>query len=213
MPTASAASQARSSRRFVEPLFGFCCIFVGLSLPLPGVATLYARAHTWLGNLLLPSSLSSGVELTFQSIDAGMRVQPWALTLLVQAPAPARLVTVPIDLRTLLFLPTVCFVALAVATPLSSKRRTLIVLGVGLLILEPLLLGLVATPVLSLLGGNGPVRAFDIGVAGHVALQVVYRALVASPGMAYAIPLFLWWILIVNLGRTRAAPEIQVATG
>jgi hypothetical protein len=57
------------------------------------------------------------------------------------------------------------------------------------------------------------VRAFDIGVAGHAALQVVYRALEASPGMAYAIPLSLWWILIVNLGRTRAALEIQASAG
>jgi hypothetical protein len=62
-----------------------------------------------------------------------------------------------------------------------------------------LLFGLIVTPLVSFLGGTGPVAAFTLGRPAHVALQLVYRALVVPPGMAYAVPLLLWWGLLVTL--------------
>jgi hypothetical protein len=106
---------------------------------------------------------------------------------------------VPIDLRSLLFLPLAAFIGLALAAPLGSARRNARVLGQGLLILVPALLVLTALPLLSFLGGTGPVLVFRLAPALHLVLQTVYRALVAPPGMMYALPLLLWWALVARL--------------
>jgi hypothetical protein len=194
-PATGASGRQRRVRPWLDFLFAFVCIFAGLSLPLPGLASLFVRAHAALGNALLPSTLASGVELSFRVTDELLRAQPWTLTLFVQSMTPASPITIPIDLRTLVYLPMACFVALALATPGGWPRRSLAVLGVGLALLEPLLLGLLALPLLSFLGGTGPVRAFTLGLGTHTVLQILYRALVASPGMAYVIPLLLWGAL------------------
>ena len=196
-------------RRWVDFFFAFVCVFVGLSLPLPGLASLYVRAHALLGAALLPSSLASGVELHFQVTDELLRQHPWSLTLFVTPPPPQAPLNVPLDLRGLVYLPTACFVALALATPLASRRLNLKLLGWGLLILEPLLVALVSLPLISFLGGTGPVRAFKLGLFTHTILQVVYRALVASPSMAYVIPLLLWWGLLSRLGFPKSEDSLR----
>ncbi len=109
----------------------------------------------------------------------------------------------PIDLRSLVFLPTAAFIALSIAVSLESVREHLLLLGVGLLILEPLLLALVTLPLLSFLGGTGPIRVFTLSRPVHAVLQILYRALVAPPGMAYAVPLLLWWVLVTQFARRR----------
>lgn len=191
----SKVGRARTPRPWLDFVFAFVCIFAGLSLPLPGVESNYLGVQRALCSAILPSSLPSGVGLSLLQSAPGGQNAAWSLTLLVEPPAPQAPITVPMDLRTLLYLPTACFVALALATPGASLRRRCALLLRGLLILEPLLLGLLALPVISLLGGTGPVRAFSLGLGAHTVLQIVYRALVASPGMTYVIPLVLWWQL------------------
>ena len=185
--------------------FAFLCIFGGLSLPFAGLQRAYVGAHAALGNALLPSSLGSGVQLVFRSATESA----WSLTLVVTPLVPAAPLQLPMDLRTLVYLPTACFVALALATPAASARRKLAVLGGGLLILQPLLWLLLALPVVSFLGGTGPVRAFTLGLGTHAVLQVSYRALVASPGMAYFIPLLLWWVLVGTRGFPKTEHSVR----
>ncbi|HEY6561801.1 MAG TPA: hypothetical protein VI072_31240 [Polyangiaceae bacterium] len=60
----------------------------------------------------------------------------------------------------------------------------------------PLGLILIALPLLSFLGGMGPIRVYDLSPASHAVINVFYRALVAPPGMAYAVPSLLWWMLL-----------------
>jgi hypothetical protein len=110
-------------------------------------------------------------------------------------------VLVPIDVRSLLYLPTAAFLALAIAVRLRSSKEHLQLIAIGLLILEPLLVLLVALPLLSFLGGTGPIRAFSLGRGTHVVLQLLYRALVVPPGMAYAVPLILWALLLTAMNR------------
>ncbi len=211
-PVASASPTAPSKTRpWLDFGLAFACVFGGLSLPLPGVAQLYVRWHAALGGLLLPGALGSGVELSFVNTAELGQQHPWLLTLLVQPPLPQAAINMPIDLRALVYLPTACFVALALATPLGSRRSNLKLLGVGLLILEPLLVGLVALPVISFLGGTGPVRAFQLGLATHTVLQVIYRALVASPSMAYVIPLLLWWSLLKRLRFPKTDDNVRIS--
>ncbi len=193
--------------------FAFFCVFGGLSLPFAGLGRAYAGAHAALGNALLPGSLASGAQLTFRAMA---ELKPaldedgaWSLTLLVTPLPPAVPLQVPMDLRTLVYLPAACFVALALATPGASVRRKLAVLGAGLAILQPLLWLLLALPVVSFLGGTGPVRVFSLGLGAHTVLQIAYRALVASPGMAYVIPLLLWWALCGRLALPKTEHSVR----
>jgi hypothetical protein len=107
---------------------------------------------------------------------------------------------VPFDLRVLGYLPTITFIALAVAVPLPTRRHNAKLLLVGLPLLELLLLSLMAAPMLSFLGGTGPVAAFQLSPLVHAPLQIVYRALVVPPGMTFAVPLALWAVLTHRIG-------------
>jgi hypothetical protein len=183
-------------------------VFGGLSLPSPGIGPAYTRAHAALGNRWLEGqSFERGVRLRFEAKDEELAQHPWQLTLTIREPARARPVLVPIDLRTLLFLPLAAFIGLALAAPLGSARRNARVLGQGLLILVPALLVLTALPLLSFLGGTGPVLVFRLAPALHLVLQTVYRALVAPPGMMYALPLLLWWALVARLEPHRPTSQ------
>ena len=204
--------QRRESKRreLLGFFFAFVCVFGGLTLPSPGIGPAYTRAHAALGNRFVEGkSFERGVTLKFEAKDEELGLHPWQLTLTIRGPARAQPVLVPIDLRTLLFLPLAAFVALALAAPLGSARRNARVLGQGLLVLVPALLLLTALPLLSFLGGTGPVRAFRLAPALHLVVQTVYRALVAPPGMMYALPLLLWWALVARLEphKLTAQPE------
>ena len=198
-------------RTLLEFLFALCCVFAGLALPSPGLGPLYVRAHAaLLDGVVGGLQLESGVSLSVQATSEELEQHPWKATLVIQPPAPARPVLVPTDLRGLMFLPTAAFMALALATPLASFKRNLRILALGLPALECLLLVLNTVPMLSFLGGTGPVGAFQLGVGTHALLQVVYRALVAPPGMMFAVPLFIWWVLVVKAGGFQ--PRTQRST-
>lgn len=199
-------------RVLAQFLFAFSCVFLGLALPSPGIGPAYTRAHAALGNAWLEgSTFEHGVELHFEAADADLALHPWQLTLRVTDPSRAEPVLAPIDLRTLLFLPAAAFIGLALAAPLGSARRNARVLAQGLLILLPALLLLTALPLLSFLGGTGPVRAFRLPGLLHVVFQTIYRALVAPPGMMYALPLLLWWALIARLKPSKPAPPARAS--
>lgn len=197
MPPRSEASARALPGKLGDFLFAFICVFVGLLLFARVLASPYVELHLALGRLLLPSEpLGSGVKL---ALAAGAAESGWDATLTI-TPALGSPALVPIDLRALLLLPTAAFIALVIATPFGQWRRNAQLLLWGLPLLELLLLGLTATPLLSFLGGTGPVQAFQLSRATHTVLQLVYRALVAPPGMAFALPLLLWLLLLQRAG-------------
>jgi hypothetical protein len=200
-------------QRLLGFLCAFVCVFASLALA-HGPGPWYSKAHAALGNLVVGNdALASGVGLHFEASDADLVLRPWQVTLHVAPPGPAPAVLVPIDVRSLLYLPTAAFLALAIAVRLRGTREHLQLIAIGLLILEPLLLVLVSLPLLSFLGGTGPIRAFTLGRPAHVLLQILYRALVVPPGMAYAVPFFLWWLLVAATNRngTQSAPARNTA--
>lgn len=184
-----------------ELLVGFVCVFAGLAISGRVLGAWYTRAHAALGNALVSGlELQSGVRLSFSATAEQLALDAWQATLVVQPPNAPTPTLVPFDLRVLGFLPTITFIALAVALPLASRQKNVRVLLVGLPLLELLLVGLMAAPMLSFLGGTGPVQAFALSPLTHTLLQVVYRALVVPPGMAFAIPLALVALLAHRVG-------------
>ena len=205
---------APKTRLVAQFLFAFGCVFGGLALPSPGIGPAYARAHAALGNALLDDEVfEGGVALRFLTPSVDLAEHPWQLTLEVRDPGKPGAVLVPIDLRTLLFLPIAAFIGLAVAAPLDSARSNARVLGLGLLILTPALLLLTALPLFCFLGGDGPVRAFRLPLAARVVFQIIYRAMVAPPGMMYALPLLLWWVLVARLKRAKVTVDSTTTAG
>ena len=196
------------ARVIIQFLFAFSCVFAGLALPSPGIGPAYVRAHAALANeIVAGATFMGGVTLHFDASAPDAATHPWQLTLQIHDPARRGPVLMPIDLRTLLFLPVVAFIGLAIAAPLRSAAYNARVLALGILILEPTLLLLTALPLLSFLGGTGPVRAFQLSPITHVIFQILYRSLVAPPGMMYALPLLLWWVLVVRIGHAKVPPE------
>lgn len=206
---ANTRATAGSRRPLLGFVAAFVCVFGGLAL-LHGVGPTYTRAHAALGNALVGGQLASGTTLRFHTSDEQLARDPWHARLRIEPLAPERPLEVPIDVRSLLFLPTAAFLGLAIAAPLRSLREHLRLIAIGLLVLEPLLLFLVATPLLSFLGGTGPVHAFSLSRPSHVVLQVLYRALVAPPGMAFAIPLLVWWGLLAVFSRSSTRRNANV---
>lgn len=191
MPAVEQALPQSRGRRLLGFLASFVAVFAGLAL-LRGQESWFVRAHVAIANALLPASPRSGFALQFLPSPS----EAWQAILRVQSLASGPSIEIPIDLRMLVYLPLSAFVALVIASPLGSARAHLRVLIPGLLVLEPLLLLLVALPLLSFLGGTGPVQVLTLSRPTLVILQLLYRALVAPLGMTYALPLLLWWILL-----------------
>lgn len=174
-------------------------MFAGLALP-PGLGPHYTRAHAAILDSIANRDYESGARLSVRATDEELKREPWQATLVVQPPPPRQAALVPTDLRGLMFLPMVSFIALAAAVPLGSWRKNLRLLAVGLPILELTLILLNCVPMISFLGGTGPIDVFQLSRGTHTVLQVIYRALVAPPGMMFALPLFLWWVLLGRMG-------------
>src|SRR5262249_10326346 len=152
------------------------------ALPGRGVGPLYIRAHAALANALIEDSrFESGVKLRVEATPEQLAAEPWQATLVITPPT-AQEVRMPIELRSLLFLPLAAFIALGAAVPLGSPRHNLRLLLIGVPILQLLLLTLTLLPIASFLGGTGPVEVYTLSAPVHALLQIPYRALVAPPG-------------------------------
>jgi hypothetical protein len=121
-------------------------------------------------------------------------VDSWRTKLWLKNRSSGQRLAVPVDLRGIHYLPAATFIALAVALS-AERRRRLAILGVGLAILVPLSLLLVSLSLVPSLRG-GPFELFPASDGFNAAIVIFHRAFVAHPGMAYAIPGLLFWILV-----------------
>jgi hypothetical protein len=153
-----------------------------------------------LGNALKPESSQAILELSVPSFDPHA-AESFALLFSARKLASSVNVNVPIDLRNLAYLPTACCIALALATPL---KRGFWLLPAALLILHVFLVASLATPLVLFFAEQAPLHLIDLTPLTHAILDVLYRALVAPPGMAYAIPGILWVALLWVSEATKA---------
>jgi hypothetical protein len=170
--------------------FLFC--FALLAPPWPAFGRAYGRAVGTLADAALGEA-AAPVTLRFSAATA------WQLKVHAEDPQTGRFVGTLLDLRRAGYIATAVFVALALATPLRwGNRLALLGAGVTLLQLLPLL------PLLWFFSGELPVQAFRLGSLARSSIAIAYHALVAPPGMAYALPGLLWLFL-----RWLIAPRAQ----
>jgi hypothetical protein len=148
------------------------------------VGRLYAHVVTGTARLLLDTG--PAVALRFPPGD-----DPWRLRIIADEIQTGRFVETVLDLRRAGFIVAAVFVALVLATPLRWRRRAgLLAIGLAPLSLLPLL------PIVALFSGALPIRAFHPGPFGRAATGIAYHVLVTAPGMAFALPLLLWLLLM-----------------
>jgi hypothetical protein len=186
----------------------FLCVFGAFALPWAGFGATYSRAFSAVANgfvSVMPAHprLNVVVEGASEKYPAlALGVESWRTVVMLHDTRSGKWLSVPLDLRGAHYLPMVAFIALTVAFPVADRRRKLRLLAIGLPILIPLSLTLVALPLIPRLRG-GPFELFAVSPATNSLVVVFYRAFVNHPGMAYAIPALLWWVLL-SLTRSGA---------
>jgi hypothetical protein len=181
-------------------LLRFTCILAVYLLPFRPIGNAYGGIAAAVGNLTLGNAPHSGTVLRFAPPDdaGGEDPAPDAFSIELRAKnartrSPIR---VPIDLRTLAYIPTAVFVALSIAAPIWQGARGAIVLIGGLAVLQVFLALSIAAPLVLFFANPAPMHLVDLSPTWHRILDILYRALVAPPGMAFAIPGILWLLMI-----------------
>ena len=190
------------SKMVIAFLLRFVFVLTVCLMPWPRLEEVYGSAVAAVGNALVGDRpVGSGAFLRFDSPPKPHRSDPeskptFQAELSARSTKTGSVVRVPIDLRTLTFIPTVVFVALAIAAPIWKGARGPIVLVSGLVILQLFLAGSIAVPLLLFFSNPRPMQLFQLSPAVGHGLDVAYRSLVAPPGMAFAIPGLLWLALL-----------------
>jgi hypothetical protein len=118
----------------------------------------------------------------------------WSLLFDARDTTTQQAIRAVLDVRRSAFVPLAVFLALALGVPSKRPRRRLIVLAAGATFLHCL----AVLPFLAMFGNSEP-RLFDLAGPLHALTVVGYRALLAPPGMAYAVPALLWFALLWKL--------------
>jgi hypothetical protein len=166
-------------------------LFALFVLPWPGLGPAYCGfIGGWAAATL--GDPGSSVTLRFTPGPAASPPgQPWGLRVHAEDAVTGRFVGTALDLRRAGYMQSAAFAALVLVTKLRWSRRLAILFG-GLATLQllPLL------PLLSFFSGKLPVQAFHFGAIAAAMVDIAYHALVAPPGMAFALPAMLWLVLV-----------------
>jgi len=177
----------------------FALFFVVYNIPAPGLGRTVSTVASLLGETALSAFTSSdglalhlGTAAEVRGHDPSSPDEAWTVVLDARNPEGGGQTRVNINLRRTFYLPIAVFLALALASPIWSRGRGLVVLlsGLGLLLLQGALWVLVPTIALFYEGG-----ILDLAGWAQGALRFAY-ALIAPPGVVYALPLLTWAVLV-----------------
>lgn len=209
-PSSAAGVKLPSPRRALWFGVRFACVLAVLLAPWPGLGDAYGAGFTKLGNALLSPFEFSRAHFAFGVPEPGEPTE-FSSVLRARDTATGRRLQVPIELRTLTFIPTMTFIALVLAGSLArGLRRTGIQLLAGLAVLQIFLVFSLLVPLCLFFSEPRPMQLITLSSPVYDALTIFHRALVAPPGMAYAVPL-LWWLVLSALERPEASLQPQAA--
>jgi hypothetical protein len=162
--------------------------------PWPALGHVYGRYVAWLFATVTEAANPS-VTLTVDG--AAPNGSAWKLPLHAEDTVTGAYLTTTLDLRRSAYLASAIFLVLALSTalPRRNKAKAALLAG-GLLPLQllPLL------PLFFFFSGPLRVHAFQLSGFSRWVVDVAYHALVAPLGMAYAVPVLLWLLLVWALG-------------
>lgn len=187
---------------------GFCLRFALILgvylLPWPPVGDAYAGTAVALANAVVNAD-DANLRLEFARSEdraSGGMEAAFALEVLATDVARNQTVRLAVDLRALAYVPTAVFIALAIAAPIWERRRGFYVLSSGLVLLHTFFAASVALSVVLFLAQPVPLHAIQLSRGTSLFLGVLHRVFVAPPGMAIAVPGFVWLALLWLLPET-----------
>jgi len=190
---------------------------VVLLAPWPGLGEAYSRAAGAVGNALVGICKFDGVLLHFDlpRATAGVADTGFGTELAIRNLATGQALRIPIELRTLTFIPSAAFLALTLASCIWRDRRGPLVLIAGLAVLHVFLSVSLAVPILLFFANPLPMQLLELSTPVQWAMNVFYRSLVAPPGMIYAVPLAVWlsmlWVVPADARRATVGHDGPLA--
>jgi hypothetical protein len=183
---------ARWRRALTGPLARRLVLAALLLPPWPLLGHVYGRYAVWLSATVMGAANPS---VTVTVDDAASSASAWKLPLHVEDTLNGTYLTTTMDLRRSAYLASAIFLVLALPTVLPRRKKAALLAG-GLLPLQllPLL------PLFFFFSGPLRVHVFQLGGFTRWLVDVAYHALVAPLGMAYAVPVVLWLMLVWALG-------------
>ena len=198
-------------RTALRSLATFAVVFVLLNLPARGAGHAVAIAASDFANAAIGGyAFGPDIELRFApALPARAALstdvdRAWTIVLRAQRVRAGAHGQVALNLRRAFWVPLSVFVALALASPIWRGARGFIVLAIGVVAVLLPSLFLIAIHATGLLYEQSVVDLSD----GAQAAFVFGYALLAPPGMVYAVPLLLWAQLLVA-----SRPRALIATG
>jgi lysylphosphatidylglycerol synthetase-like protein (DUF2156 family) len=176
----------------------FAAILAVYLLPWAPIADAYAGVAVAVANATVGAD-AGDLRLEFTRPDAhdegGIEA---SFTVELRATDVPRNTTVrlALDLRSLAYVPTAVFIALAVAAPIWQRRRGLYVLGLGLVLLHAFFTASLALTVVLFLAQPVPLQVVHLSRGTALVFDILHRVFVSPPGMAIAVPAFVWLALL-----------------
>lgn len=194
----------------------FFAILAVYLIPWAPVGEAYSTIATGVGNAVVSLLPSDRLELTFvrpRETAESTSADAFNAELDVTDRRHGASIRLALDLRSLTYVPTAVFVALAVAAPIWQGRRGLRMLAGGLATLHVFYAVALTAMVAFFLGRTRPFPMLDLGPAARLLFDVLHRVLVAPPGMAFAVPGFVWLaaVWLTSPARVSATSDESVA--
>jgi hypothetical protein len=178
-----------------RPWLRILVVLTLLHLPWPGLGRLFG---SYVGGVE-PVLLSPWSPATLKLKITPASDADWHVLFDASDRSSKQRVQASLDIRRSAWLPLATFLALLSGFPIQRRRRRALVAAVGLSILHLLW----TLPLLAFLGGKSP-HFFTLGETAHTLVVIAYRGLISPPGMVYAVPGLLWFVL-----SWRLEPELM----
>ncbi len=200
-----ASTRTRLSRPIAASVLRFVLAFAVVAAPWPGLGRVFTSTVGAIATAIAdPVSMDSNVTFLLRSPKPSEDLPDWRAVIAVRQDFPDGPLdhSGAIDLRRAGYLQLATFVALAAAWPPKGRRRVLVAAAAALAIVGTA----IALPIFAFLS---PLGVVHLGPSLQALLSLASRALVAAPGMAFAIPGLAWLAVsggplvprILNTGR------------
>lgn len=193
-PSTETKPEAKRSA-WIPILIKFLIVFVLLAAPWPHVGGVFAKAFavTWQPFVSLLDGVSDyDIVLSNDSPkgDPTAYRTAWQVTAFVQSPdGKKREVLNWMDVRRAAYLPMAVYLALIASIIVSFRgRKEYLRIFYGIVILQFM-------PMVPLLSFLQQAKIIDLNWNMQVFFLTLYRGLITSPGMTYAVPAILWLLL------------------
>lgn len=184
------------------PVARILLVLTLVHLPWPGLGPAFCRYFSVATSPLLNALATPNARLELGPVPAAPSsatpAAQWTVLVVVSTSVNQR-VGAELDVRRVGWLPLGAFSALLLAFPVKRWKRRALVASCGYALLHALWV----LPVIASFGGAQG-GFFVLGSVGHALTIVLQRALQTLPGMAYALPGILWFLL-----SWRLEPELM----